>query len=311
MSIHIYWGEDEFLMAQAVKQQSQLVAPDWFVFNYRQFEENEIAEAITDVLTSPVGNGNRLVYVANCSVDVFEQLATVWSFIPSTNTLLLTFTSKPDGRNKLVKSILSNAQTKEFSLIAPWNTDALCYQVQSQARQIGVQISRQATLALVEAVGNNTRLIHSELEKLKTYTGGEIIHQDAVIELVNNSSGNALKLASAVLAGDTDAALQITDNLLRCNEPPLKIVATLVTTFRTWLTVKVCQIQGWQNDDAIATLAEIKNPKRLYFLRNEIANVPIERLRQALPLLLELELSLKSGNDERLVMQTQLVQLCH
>ena len=111
MSIHIYWGEDEFLIAKAVKQQMQLIDPSWFVFNYRQFEENEIAEAITDVLTSPVGNGNRLVYVANCTGDVFEQLATVWSFIPSTNTLLLTFTSKPDARNKLVKSILSNAQT--------------------------------------------------------------------------------------------------------------------------------------------------------------------------------------------------------
>ena len=104
--------------------------------------------------------------------------------------------------------------------------------------------------------------------------------------------------------------MQITENLLRCNEPPLKIVATLVTTFRTWLTVKVCIIEGWENDNAIASLAEIKNPKRLYFLRNEVAKVPIERLRKSLPLLLELELMLKSGTDGRLAMQNQLLQLC-
>jgi DNA polymerase-3 subunit delta len=186
------------------------------------------------------------------------------------------------------------------------------YQVQNLANQLEVKISRQASLLLVEAVGNNTRLLYNELEKLKTYTGGLVIHQEAVVELVNNSSGNALKLASAILNGDTDTVLQITENLLRCNEPPLKITATLVTTFRTWLTVKVCTTEGWQNDNAIASLAEIKNPKRLYFLRNEVANVSIERLRQALPLLLELELMLiKSGTDERLAMQTQLVQLCH
>ena len=311
MPIHIYWGEDEFLIAKAVKQQMQLIDPSWFVFNYSQYPPDSVEKAITDIFTSPIGTGNRLVYIADSSLDVFHALESIVPRIPSTNTLLLTCTSKPDSRNKSVKSIFSQAQVKEFSLIPPWNTDALMYQVQNLANQLGVKISRQVSLVLVEAVGNNTRLLYNELEKLKTYTGGSIIHQEAVIELVNNSSGNALKLASAILNSDTDTALQITENLLHCNEPPLKIVATLVTTFRTWLTVKVCTTEGWQNDNEIATLAEIKNPKRLYFLRNEVANVSLERLRQALPLLLELELMLKSGTDERLAMQTQLVQLCY
>ena len=311
MPIHIYWGEDEFLVARAVKQQMQLIDPSFFIFNYSQYPSESVEKAITDIFTAPLGNSVRLVYILDCSIDAIEQLESVVPLIPSTNILLLTCASKPDGRNKSVKSIFSQAQVKEFPLISPWNTDALMSQVQILACQIGVRISRQATLALVEAVGNNSRLIHSELEKLKTYTGESIISTEAVVELVNNSNGNALKLASAILNGDTDTALQITENLLRCNEPPLKIVATLVTTFRTWLTVKVCTTEGWQNDNEIASLAEIKNPKRLYFLRNEVANVSLERLRQALPLLLELELMLKSGTDERLAMQTQLVQLCY
>lgn len=310
MPIHIYWGEDEFLIANAVKQQMQLINPNWFVFNYSQYPPDEIEKAITDILTASVGNGDRLVCVPDCSIDCFQVIGNVVARIPSTNTLLLTCLSKPDGRNKWVKSILGQAQVKEFPLIPPWDTDALIYHVQNLANQLEVKVSRQASLLLVEAVGNNTRLLYNELEKLKTYTGGSIIHTEAVIELVNNNSSNALKLASAILAGNCVAALQITENLLRCNEPPLKIVATLVTTFRTWLTVKVCTTEGWQNDNAIATLADIKNPKRLYFLRNEVANVSIDRLRQALPLLLELELMLKSGTDEHLAMQVQLVQLC-
>lgn len=311
MPIHIYWGEDEFLIDRAVKQQMQLIDQSWFVFNYSQCPSESLEEAITDILTAPVGTGSRLVCIAGSSLAVFQELESIIPLIPSTNTLLLTCLSKPDGRNRSVKSILSQAQVQEFSLISPWNTDALMDRVQDLANQVGVKISRQASLLLVKVVGNNTRLIYCELEKLKTYTGGEIIHQEAVVELVNNSSGNALKLASAILNGDIDIALQITENLLHCNEPPLKIVATLVTTFRTWLTVKVCTTEGWQNDNAIATLVEIKNPKRLYFLRNEVANVSIERLRQALPLLLELELMLKSGTEERLAMQVQLVQMCY
>ncbi len=311
MPIHIYWGEDEFLIASAVKQLTSLLDPAWFVFNYSQYPTDSLERAMTDILTAPVSTESRLVHIPDSSLDVFQELESIIPFIPSTNTLLLTCTSKPDGRNKAVKLLLSQAQVKEFSLISPWNTDALMYQVQNIANQLGVKISRQASLLLVEAIGNNTRLTYNEIEKLKTYTDGSMIPQEAVIELVNNSSGNALKLASTILDGDIDTALQITENLLRCNEPPLKIVATLVTTFRTWLTVKVCTLENWQNDNEIATLAEIKNPKRLYFLRNEVANVSVERLRKALPLLLELELMLKSGANERLAIQTQLVQLCH
>ncbi len=311
MPVTIYWGEDEFLIASAVKQQMQAIDPNWFVFNYSQYPPDTVEKAITDILTAPVGNGNRLVYVPNCSIDEFQQLENIVTLIPSSNTLLLTCGSKPDGRNKSVKLLFSQAQVKEFSLISPWNTDALMYQVQTLANQLGVKISRQASLLLVEAIGNNTRLMYNEIGKLKTYTDGLMIPQEAVIELVNNSSGNALKLASVILDGDIDTALQITENLLRCNEPPLKIAATLVTTFRTWLTVKVCTLEGWENDSEIATLAEIKNPKRLYFLRNEVANVSVERLRKALPLLLELELMLKSGANERLAIQIQLAQLCH
>ena len=58
-------------------------------------------------------------------------------------------------------------------------------------------------------------------------------------------------------------ALKLVEDLIAVNEPPLKIVATLTTALRTWLVVKLCLAAGWKDDTALASQAEIKNPKRL------------------------------------------------
>ena len=44
MPIYIYWGEDEFLIARAVKQQMHLIDSSWFIFNYSQYLTDAIHE---------------------------------------------------------------------------------------------------------------------------------------------------------------------------------------------------------------------------------------------------------------------------
>lgn len=159
MPIHIYWGEDEFLIARAVKQLTQLVIdPQWFVCNYSQYPTDSFDRAINDILTSPIGEGKKLVFLPDCSNEVFGQLESLLPLIPSTNHLTLTCTNKPDGRNKSVKLVLSCAEVKEFPVISPWATDTLITQAHTLAKQVGVKLSGQASFLLVEAVGNNTRL---------------------------------------------------------------------------------------------------------------------------------------------------------
>ncbi|MDD1416511.1 hypothetical protein MEN41_18405 [Dolichospermum sp. ST_con] len=63
---------------------------------------------------------------------------------------------------------------------------------------------------------------------------------------------------------------------------------TLTTTFRTWLTVKQMIITGCQDENAIAQLADVKNPKCLYYIRQEVANCCVNRLKNSLKMLLEL-----------------------
>jgi len=320
MPIHLFWGEDEFKLQREVAQlRSHIIDERWQDFNYTEYQPNSldsIDQAIADISTPPIGSKGRLVYLPSSSLlgatskEMVQQLESILPNIPATNVLLLTTTTKPDSRNKSVKLLLSHATVKEFPLIPLWLTDALKKLVRALADEIGVAVANDACQLLVESVGNNTRLLFTELEKLKLYTNGRTINADAVKALVLPNATNSLQLATAIRSGNIATALELLENLFNYNEPALKIVATLTTSFRRWFVVKLCVIDGCRDDSAIANLALIKNPKQVYFIKQEVAIVPISRLQKALDILLQLELMLKTGWDERLAMQTQIIKLC-
>lgn len=320
MPVYLFWGEDEFKLQREITQlRSRIIDHQWQHFNYTEYLPNSldsIPQALADINTPPIGNGGRLVYLPSssllgaCSKEMLQQLESSLKTIPADNVLLITSTHKPDGRNKSVRLLLEHAQAKEFPLIPPWQMDALIKQVRAVATVIGVAVTPDACQLLVESLGNNTRLLHTELEKLKLYTNTQTITADAIKALVLPNATNSLQLANAIRSGNIAAALELLENLFSYNEPALKIVATLTTSFRRWFVVKLCVADDWRDDSAIATLAEIKNPKQLYFIKQEVAKVPISRLQNALEVLLQLELMLKTGWEERLAMQTQITKLC-
>ncbi|PSB44795.1 DNA polymerase III subunit delta [Cyanosarcina cf. burmensis CCALA 770] len=320
MPIQIYWGEDEFLMSRAIKQlRSRVLDERWASFNYSEYppdSKDSIPQAIADIMTPPLGTGGRLVYLpfsallGVCPKEILQQLERILAIVPATNFLLITSINKPDIRNKSVKLLLQFAQVKEFPSIPQWQTDLLIKQARNLAKETGIEFAPDAYRVLIEAVGNNTRLLVTQLEKLKVYANGVTINADTVRELVTNNATNSLQLASAIRTGNVSLAFKLVEDLIASNEPALKIAATLTTAFRTWLVIKLCLAANWQDDSAIAFLAEIKNPKRLYFLRQEVASIPASNLQKALSVLLELELMLKNGWDEKTTLQTQIVKIC-
>ena len=46
------------------------------------------------------------------------------------------------------------------------------------------------------------------------------------------------------------------------------------------------------------------------YIRQEVTNCCVNKLKNSLKMLLELELMLKSGVDEKLALQTQIIKLC-
>jgi DNA polymerase III subunit delta len=323
MPVYLYWGEDDFAIAQAVeKLQSKILDPNWLQFNYHQLPGDRpdlVIEALNQVMTPVFGLGERLVWLVETnfcqqkpSADILAELERTFQVIPTTAHLLLTTSKKPDGRLGSTKLLSKYAVVKDFSLIPPWKTDLISAQVKRVAQEKQLKLTPKAIALLTESVGNNTRQLWNELEKLKIYWGDnpQPLDETAVAELVICNTQNSLQLAAAIKNGKTDEALSLITDLINRNEPALKIVATLVGQFRTWTIVKMMQQSGNRDNKAIATAAGINNPNRLYFIHQEIQNTHAQKLLATLPLLLELEYSLKSGGAALEVLQTKVIELC-
>jgi DNA polymerase III subunit delta len=324
MTVYFYWGEDSFARDQAVQLlQTQTLDEAWASFNLDKIgpdQTNGVIHALNQAMTPPFGMGGRFILLSNtglgqrCSEDLLAELDRTLPAIPETTTLVLTSDSKPDGRLKSTKLLQKHAKTQEFSPIPPWKEDQLAQQVRDVAGVMGVKLDRGAVTHLVEAVGNNTRQLHSELEKIRlfaaSHSSNAALTTETIAPLITATSQNALKLFAAIRQGKTAEALDLVGDLIRKNEPTPAIARTLVNQFRQYLWVKLMIESGERDDGTIAAAAEIKNPKQLYFLRKDIAPMSLVALQKTLPILMELEYQLKRTSDEMSVLQIKTIELC-
>lgn len=320
MPIYVYWGEDDFAMQKAIYcLRDRFVDSQWLSFNYTVLPATQpeaVIQGLTQALTPPFGAGYRFVWLVDttifqqCSSDLLAQLQQTLPVIPENSILLLSCRHKPDRRLKSTQ-LLQLGELREFSLIPPWKTEQLIHAVQQAAQELNIQLTSQSAQRLAEAVGNNTRQMYNELEKLRTFTGSNSkpIDAVAVAALVSNNTYNTLHLAAAIKEGNSVKSLELVTQLINQNEPALRVSATLVGQFRTWLWVKLMS-DAKHDHAAIAQAAEVANPKRVYFLQQETKSVSVQQLASTLPILLELELNLKQGQEEVSVLQTKVMELC-
>lgn len=322
MPIYLYWGEDDFTLTQAVNQlRESFLDPNWANFNYDKIPPDQpdaVIQGLNQAMTPPFGMGKRLVWLVEttvcqqCSENLLAELERTLPLIPEESILLLTTHNRPDGRLKSTKLLQKYSVIQEFSLIPPWKTEELVQRVQSCAKDVGVRLTPDAATLLAESVGNDTRQLFNELAKLQLYVGDSAQPLDAkiVASLVTANTQNSLQLATALLHGDGAKALGLVADLINKNEPALKIVATLIGQFRTWLWVRLMISEGERDQKAIATAAEVGNPKRIYFLTKEVQPLSLAQLTSTLRVLLELEFELKRGGEPLATLQTKVIQLC-
>lgn len=321
MPVYFFWGEDDFQLQQAVHRlRDRALDETWASFNAEKLDggaPDAVITALNQAMTLPFGAGQRFIWLADttlgqrCPEALLTELERTLPTVPDSSVLVMTSRQKPDGRAKFTKLLQKHAEIKEFGTIPPWKTDQIAAQVQALAKEKGLALTPDAAQLLVDAVGNQTRQLYVELEKLSLFWGDrpEPIPPEVVTQLVTISTQSSLQLAAALREGNADRALGLVADLLSRNEPALRIVSTLVGQFRLWLWVKVLAESGERDVSTIAKAAEIGNPKRVYILQKEVASLSLKNLQKTMEHLLDLDASLKRGHDEIAALQTKVVEI--
>ena len=282
MSLLVLLGDDSYAIAQYLNQLKAQLNPNWLSFNLHRYSAEQIQTAIATARTPPVMDTQRLVIVTDCPFKSWsmEQLADIDQLPDSTTLALLGQTL--DKRTKVAKYLTAQGMVMlTYERPKAWDVQGIECMVSGIARRQGLRLPKGAIAYLAEALGNDTRRMEAELVKLSVYANGRSLSLSAVQQVIPNQTHSSLKLAEAMRQGRTAAALYQLQALLATNHPLMVITSTLLTQFRTWLWVKAAMQAGIHDNHTLAQHCQMSNPKRMYYLKQEVKGLRLSSLVQA------------------------------
>ena len=237
--------------------------------------------------------------------DIGERLA----HVPESTDLIFVDAAVTRG-NPLLRAIRPRAQTQEFRLPSVREMPGW---VRQRADKLGAAIEPSAISALVDAIGNDTRLVDMELQKLALYRSdgrlpGTIRRQDVEAMVSYVREANIFAAVDAALEGRSGIALRLAHQLLDAGRPPIYVITMLARQVRFLILAKDLKARGVQQSE-IGRRLSISGYPLTKTMQQEV-RFSAERLTQIHRRLLEADLSIKIGAaDEEMALDTLIIAL--
>jgi len=313
MPIQIIWGNDTKSCENEIEKIiNSNISKEWESFNLSKLDgsdENQVFKALEEMQNAPLGDGSRIVVLKNNPIfniknDKFAaKFESSTQNMPDSNFLILSCVNKPDSRIKttkfLSKLIKSNkAFESSYNLPTIWDYESQVRYVEEISRNLNINLDQNAAEAILESIGTESTKLDNELKKALLYLSGTNKNLLTVkdIELIFfEQQSNIFKIIDSLVTKKISQSLNDINILITQGEPPLKLVAGLISQIRIHTIVLLL---AEENDlSKISQLAGITNPKRIFFIRKKIKNCDPKFLINLMIKLLDIELSLKRGNN--------------
>ncbi len=332
MPIQIIWGNDLNASNKFIKKIiDEKVSKTWGEINISYLngeDDNQIKQAFDEILTPPLGDGSRVIVLKNNPIftnkneEIRVKFERIYKNIPSNTYFLLQNTKKPDSRlksTKFIQNLIKKdlASETSFSLPDIWDFEGQKRYIEATANSMNINLGKGTADLIINSVGNDSFNLMSELAKAKIYLSASnndenkelILKSDDVKKIFNDHQSNIFKIIDHLLQNSINDALIEIHYLLKKGEPALRLNAGLISQIRMHTIVKLLHQSGEQDLSEICKLANISNPKRIYFIRKKVNNTSSDFLIKLMSNLLDIESSLKKGNNPINVFTESLVNL--
>ena len=332
MPIQIIWGND--LNAQNTFIQKLIdhkVSKGWREINVSNLngDDNEqINKAMEEILTPPLGDGSRVVILKNNPIfttkneEIQIKFEKIYKNIPKNTYFVLQNTKKPDSRlksTKFIQKLIKEDIVREesFSLPDIWDHEGQKRYLENSANKMNIRLDKDAAELIIDSVGNDSFKLMNELAKAKTYlsafandSNSELFLKSVdVKKIFNDHQSNIFKIIDLLLEKNINKSLIEINYLLQKGEPALRLNAGLISQIRIHTIVKLSTNAEEGNVEKICNLANISNPKRIFFIRKKVRNISQKYLINLMSNFLNIESSLKRGNNPINVFSENLIKL--
>lgn len=219
--------------------------------------------------------------------------------MPPTTTLVL-LDDDVGATNALLSALAPLGKVEHCTLpderreLVPWIT--------ARAKKIGLKLDARAAKLLADLIGPEPLMLSSELEKLLAYSGGDVVREADVKELVSRAKEHkGWELADAVLDGQGAKAARILNELLEDGAVAAVLLSTIAGRYRR-IAVTRDMLDRGEPWTAIARQLGIKMGYGLDRLVEQAGRTPLAAVRAAYARIIQAELDVKRGMtlmDER------------
>lgn len=263
----LLWGDESFLIDDALRRVEAIaIDPAVREFNRDVFygDEADAHAIVTAAQTIPWLAAKRLVVVrgAEALPRAADPVLLAYCKQPSPSTCLVFAGQRAEAGRALFAFLLKTPWAVRYRRL---QGRELTTWVEQRVASQGCQIAPEALAGLVEAAGNDLRLLASEIDKLVTYTGsGALIDAGCLSALTADiRETSAFELARALSAGDLVEALRVWQKFSGSGEYPGLALGAILHHVRQLWRIKLAQSTG-------------KTPERL---ASEL-NIPVFTVRR-------------------------------
>ena len=303
MSVYFFYGDEEYSIEQAINEKKKLLDKNFSAMNFKTYDNPSFTDLISILRTTPMMFGKMLI-VLNC-LDYFsksfedsqnKQIEEALSLVSEDVDIVFTAIlprnegKKLDSRRKLFK-LLSKQNAQEFKTIPTYKVDEITSWINKYARKIGIKVEQEASLTLIEQIGNNLREFVNELDKLKlaVYPEKIVTKNDVKVNCITNE--DLFNFTDYLMTNKTDLALLEFRKLLQ-KKHELEIMSALQTMLRKWILIKL-------NEKKISTFEISKlTGMHEFVIQKNIQKMKNHSLRDLIKLkqnLIDAEYKIKSG----------------
>ena len=195
------------------------------------------------------------------------------------------------------------AHVRQFKQPKEWDLPSW---IQQHARDLGGDISWDASKEVAALAGNDLRLLDQEIDKLLLYAEGRQVTKTDVRALTSRArEPNVFRLVDCVGRREADKALRQLQHLLDEREPPLRLLGMLARQIR--ILIQVSELRAERMSQAELAKRLKLHPKVAPKIIAQAQNFTTRELEQAHALLVETDWMIKTGEMEGVLALDMLV----
>ncbi len=330
MPIQIIWGNDSEASNKEIEKIIDInVSKNWRDLNISKFngEDNiQVFQALDEMLTPPLGEGSRIILIKKSPIlntkndEIADKFEKNLKNLPNQTYLILQNTQKPDSRmktTKLMKGLYKEGKASELSFDLPsiWDRNSQLKYISNTAKEVNITLEQNVGDKILDAIGIDRLRLLNELEKAKLYltsqdnlSKSELILTEKDAELIfNDHESSIFNILDLLLKGNISQSLNEINSLINKGEPPLKLTIGLINQLRVHTIVLL--LINERDLGKISSLANISNPKRIFFIRKKVQKCSPKFLINLMIQFLSIEESIKKGNNSINVFTENLITL--